>query len=90
MFNGMGWKEWTEHIGLTETKKEKKVEVMNFDNMKPEDVKKHIFGIINKKEESNDLLECDKCKKTDKDLVWCALYRAYKVKFKIKEQKNGR
>lgn len=43
----------------------------------------------NEKEESNDLLECDKCKKTDKDLVWCALYRAYKVKFKIKEQNNG-
>ena len=43
----------------------------------------------NEKEESNDLLECDKCKKTDKDLVWCALYRAYKVKFKIKEQKNA-
>ena len=43
----------------------------------------------NEKEESNDLLECDKCKKTDKDLVWCALYRAYKVKFKIKELLNG-
>ena len=37
----------------------------------------------------NTLLECVKCKKTDKDLVWCALFRIHIIKFKIKEQSNG-
>ena len=36
------------------------------------------------------LLECVKCKKTDKDLVWCALFRIHIIKFKIKELDNDK
>lgn len=47
MFRISNWDEWIEkHIGLRRITKNKKVEVVNLEQMNPEEVKKHIFGAI--------------------------------------------
>lgn len=51
MFRDSNWDEWIERIGLRKRTKNKKVEVVNLEQMSPEEVKKHIFGAIKVEDE---------------------------------------
>lgn len=53
MFRNSNWDKWIEHIGLRIITKNKKVEVVNLEQMNPEEVKKHIFGAIKAEDEEH-------------------------------------
>lgn len=51
MFRNKNWEDWIDYIGLRKRTKNKKVEVVNLEQMNPEEVKKHIFGAIKVEDE---------------------------------------
>lgn len=57
MFRNMNWEDWIDYIGLRKRTKNKKVEVVNLEQMNPEEVKKHIFGAIKVEDEEEHVQE---------------------------------
>lgn len=57
MFRNSDWDDWMEYLGLRKRTKNKKVEIVNLEQMNPEEVKKHIFGAIKVEDEEEHVQE---------------------------------
>lgn len=60
MFGDVNWKNWRAYIDydkLIKSTKNKEVEVVNLEQMSPEEVKKHIFGAIKVEDEEEHVQE---------------------------------